>query len=496
MVFSSFQFLLFFVIVLLGVLVLPPGVLVLPGGRSTTLHPRKLWLLVASYVFYAFWDPRFPILLVVSTLVNFWAGAAMHRSRAPGHRKRLLWVSLVANLGLLGFFKYYHFFVDSVGFVLSRWGSGASPAGVSPLDILLPIGISFYTFTNISYSVDIYRGKQDPAESLGDFGLFVAFFPKLVAGPIVRATDFLPQLKKAVRVTPANVWAGSQIFIVGLYKKLMVADAVAPFVNTVYASPEYFSSSTVWLAVMAYALQVYCDFSGYSDMAIGCARILGFHFDRNFYMPYLSSNIQEFWRRWHISLSDWLRDYLYIPLGGNRKGRFRTYLNVMITMLLGGLWHGASWNFVIWGGAHGLALAIHRWWSGLPAIRERAARSKAKRATSSGIVSRILSTAVTFAFVTLIWVLFRAQDMGTMATIYSKLLFINPIGATWTYHAVFTAMGWVILGHIVGNLRQAQELVFFRTPYSYLAAFAVMLTLLIIYVFAPTNVSPFIYFQF
>jgi alginate O-acetyltransferase complex protein AlgI len=318
----------------------------------------------------------------------------------------------------------------------------------------------------------------------------------LVAGPIVRAADFLPQLKNPVRITAANVWAGSQIFIVGLFKKLMIADAVAPFVNTVYASPEYFASSTVWLAVVAYALQVYCDFSGYSDMAIGCARILGFHFDRNFNMPYLSRNPQEFWRRWHISLSNWLRDYLYIPLGGSRKGRFRTYLNLMITMLLGGLWHGASWNFVIWGGAHGLALAIYRWWSDLPALQARAARSGSKRAKLTRVVSPILSTAVTFAFVTLIWVLFRAQDVNTMTTVYSKLLFIDPTGATWYYHAAFTAIGWMILGHIVGSLRQAKELVFFKTPYSYLAAFVLMLTLLIMYVFAPTNVSPFIYFQF
>ncbi|HRV96126.1 MAG TPA: MBOAT family O-acyltransferase, partial [Anaerolineae bacterium] len=250
-----------------------------------------------------------------------------------------------------------------------------------------------------------------------------------------------------------------------------------------YGYPSYFSSTTVWLAVLAYALQIYCDFSGYSDMAIGCARMFGFHFERNFYMPYLSKDITEFWRRWHISLSSWLRDYVYISLGGNRKGTIRTYANLMITMILGGLWHGASWNFVIWGALHGFALAFHKFW-----------RSKTKGTTVIGLA--LLSWLITFSFVTLAWVLFRAQDWSTMMTVYGKLFFVNPMGATWYYHAAFTAIGWTIIGHIAGSLRTADELVFFKTPYSYQAAFATITVLLIIYVFAPTHVSPFIYFQF
>jgi len=244
-----------------------------------------------------------------------------------------------------------------------------------------------------------------------------------------------------------------------------------------------FMSRAVWLAVLAYALQIYCDFSGYSDMAIGCARMFGFHFERNFYMPYLSKDITEFWRRWHISLSSWLRDYVYISLGGNRKGTIRTYANLMITMILGGLWHGASWNFVIWGALHGFALAFHKFW-----------RSKTKGTTVIGLA--LLSWLITFSFVTLAWVLFRAQDWSTMMTVYGKLFFVNPMGATWYYHAAFTAIGWTIIGHIAGSLRTADELVFFKTPYSYQAAFATITVLLIIYVFAPTHVSPFIYFQF
>jgi alginate O-acetyltransferase complex protein AlgI len=467
MIFSSFQFFAFFMAVILLLLVIP-------GSRS-----RKLLLLVASYYFYACWDYRFTALIFTSTIASFLISRTLYQTEDRVRRKLLLLISMLVNLGFLGFFKYYNFFVDSANVILSSWG-----LGISNLDIILPVGISFYTFQTMSYTFDIYQGKLKPTDSFFDFALFVAFFPKLVAGPIVRAADFLPQLKKPVRVKASNVWTGSQIFIVGLFKKLMIADAVSPFVDHVFAYPDYYSSPTVWLAVAAYALQIYCDFSGYSDMAIGCARILGFHFDRNFDMPYLSRNITEFWRRWHISLSSWLRDYLYISLGGNRKGQIRTYGNLMITMVLGGLWHGASWNFVIWGTLHGFALAFHRLWGSHFKRRE------------GGVISRTTSAVITFLFVMLAWVLFRAQDTQTILAVYSKLLFINAAGAAWYYRAAFAAIGWSILGHIVGSLRTADELVFFKTPYSYRAALAIVIVLLIIYIFAPTNVSPFIYFQF
>jgi alginate O-acetyltransferase complex protein AlgI len=317
-----------------------------------------------------------------------------------------------------------------------------------------------------------------------------------------------------VRISTANVWAGAQFFVLGLFKKFMIADAVAPFVNEVYADPGYFSSTTVWLAVVAYALQIYCDFSGYSDMAIGCARMLGFYSGPNFNMPYLSRNIQEFWRRWHITLSDWLRDYLYIPLGGNRRGTNRTYANLMITMVLGGLWHGASWNFVFWGAAHGLALVALRWMnrkSDGSTVRGSRASDQPRAGTSPAVVTarRILGTAGTFLFVTLAWVLFRGQDLATIMAVYRKLLFVGSAGASWYYTAALTAIGWTVVGHVVGSLRakepseltgsserHSQDPVFFASPFSYAAAFAIILALLIIYVFAPTNVSPFIYFQF
>jgi alginate O-acetyltransferase complex protein AlgI len=315
----------------------------------------------------------------------------------------------------------------------------------------------------------------------------------LVAGPLVRGAGFFPQLCQKIQIKAANVWAGSQTFIIGLFKKTMVADAVSPFVDAIFRDPEYYSSGTVWLAIVAYALQIYCDFSGYSDMAIGCARMLGFRLETNFETPYLSRDIQDFWRRWHMTLSNWLRDYLYIPLGGNRKGRARTYLNLLITMVLGGLWHGASWTFAIWGGAHGLALIAHRLWSKW----FRRSRPAGEQNTNQGRpFLNLLNTAVTLLFVTLTWVLFRAPDMPVALAVYRKLLFAGSTGARWTYHAALAAIAWSVGIHIVDHRYTSRERVPFKTPYSLVAALAVMLTLLIIYVFAPTKAGPFIYVQF
>lgn len=467
MIFSSLQFFIFFLTILLLVTLMP------------TSRQRKFILLAGSYYFYAAWDARFLTLIFASSLIDYFVGQQLQRHKKSSTRKWLLFLSLGANLGFLGFFKYTNFFIDSAEVLLSNWG-----LGIQNLDIILPIGISFYTFQTMSYTIDIYRRQLEPVDSFLDFALFVSFFPQLVAGPIVRAANFLPQLKKPVRIKGRNVWAGSQIFIVGLFKKLMIADAVAPFVDQVFENPDYFSSPTVWWAVIAYALQIYCDFSGYSDMAIGCARILGFRFERNFYMPYISKNIAEFWRRWHISLSTWLRDYLYIPLGGNRKGHGRTYLNLMITMILGGLWHGASWNFVIWGTIHGVALALHRLWHQTQTKKEQP------------VVIQVLNWAATLLFVVLVWVLFRAQDTRTMVAIYQKMFLFTLEGASWYYFDFFVALFIVIIGHIVGMWRQADELVFFDSPFSFKAAFVTISLLLLIFLFAPTNVSPFIYFQF
>ncbi len=473
MIFSSFQFL-GFLLVVMALLI------VVPGQRW-----RKLILILTSYYFYAYWDWRFLGLLLLNTVVNAILGKAMYQAQDARRKKTILIASLIFNLGVLGFFKYFNFFVESADAILAPLG-----IGLTTLSIILPVGISFFTFESMSYTIDIYRGTTKPAESFADYALFVAFFPRLVAGPIVRPTDFLPQLKKPIGIRAHNVWEGAQIFTVGLFKKLILADSVAPFVNQVFANPGYYSTATVWLAVLAYSIQIYCDFSGYSDMAIGIARMLGFHLNRNFHMPYIATSVAEFWHRWHISLSTWLRDYLYISLGGNRKGNARTYFNLMMTMVLGGLWHGASWNFVIWGFAHGAALVAHRYWTRHVKVEETT-------------IGRVVGWAGTFLFVTVIWVLFRAQDTATMIAVYSKMLFVNSGGAVWYYQWFFIAAVLMIIGHVVGMFRDREEkvqgdteMVFFNSAYSFRAAFVMSAVLLLIYVFAPTNTNPFIYFQF
>ena len=314
---------------------------------------RQLALLAASYVFYGWWDWRFCFLMLFLTAVAFFTGLRLEKK--PGSRPALA-LGVMVPLAVLFFFKYMGFFVDSFCALF-----GLNPA--CALRILLPVGISFYTFQSLSYTIDAYRGKVAISHDFCKFALYIAFFPQLVAGPIVKAADFLPQLEEDRRPTGAGVAQGMNLFLWGMLKKAVFADQISPFVDSVFATPAAFSSGTVALAVLAYAIQIYFDFSGYSDMAIGCAICLGYDLMKNFDLPYLSRNVSEFWKRWHISLSTWLMEYLYIPLGGNRKGRARTYLNLMITMLLGGLWHGAGINFILWGGFHGLALCAHKAWA-------------------------------------------------------------------------------------------------------------------------------------
>lgn len=304
-------------------------------ARNATV--RKAILLLASYAFYGWWSVPLLAPLLFTTFLDYFLAQAIEAEARDGRRRMLLVVSLTANLGLLGFFKYYDFFAASVG---------APLAGV-----LLPIGISFYTFHTMSYTIDVYRREIPASRSALDFALFIAFFPVLIAGPILRAKQFLPQLLQRVTLqfSPAILF----LFLRGLAKKVLVADNVAPFVDSIFADVTPWPSVVIWTATIAFAIQIYCDFSGYSDMARALARIFGFEIPLNFDRPYAAKNPREFWHRWHISLSTWLRDYLYIPLGGRRHHRFR---NVMITMLLGGLWHGASWNFVLWGAMHGVLL--------------------------------------------------------------------------------------------------------------------------------------------
>ena len=310
------------------------------------------WLLLSGIFFYGYWDYRPLALIGFTSVFDFWLGLKI--GAAEGRNKKLLLtLDVLVNLSILVVFKYYNFFIDSfnfaVGNILSIEGYQLRGA-----NIILPIGISFFVFEAMSYCIDIYRGQLRPYTNWRHFALFIFFFPRMIAGPIIRPADFLPQLEREIALRWPNIVAGGQMFLLGMTKKLVIADHLAGPVDLVFAHPQNYSPMLIWQAVIAYSIQIFCDFSGYSDMAIGTAKMLGFDLPVNFNLPYIATNISDFWRRWHISLSSWLRDYLYISLGGNRKGEARTYFNLMATMARGGLWHGASWNFVLWGVWHGL----------------------------------------------------------------------------------------------------------------------------------------------
>jgi alginate O-acetyltransferase complex protein AlgI len=355
-------------------------------GLLRTQRQRTILLLVSSLVFYAHWNPLL-VLLVVATAVYDYELARRIENAVGSRRHALLVAAIAAPLGVLAIFKYTNFLIGTA-WPLTQWLGADGPAPV--LDIVLPLGISFYTFETIAYVVDVYRGRIPAEKNPLDYALFLLFFPHLIAGPIIRPGSFFPQIRNAHRLSWSRVEIGARLFLLGLFKKAVIADQLAQVVDPVFAAPDAFASGTLWIAALCYSVQIYCDFSGYSDMAIGSAWALGLKLPTNFRMPYFSANPAEFWRRWHISLSSWLRDYLYIPLGGNRKGRFATYRNLMITMLLGGLWHGAAWTFVAWGAWHGLLLALHRaipWpaWTGARALHP-------------------VKVAITFLLVTLGWV--------------------------------------------------------------------------------------------
>ncbi|GJM40175.1 MAG: O-acyltransferase [Ardenticatenaceae bacterium] len=330
------------------------------------LNKKVRWqnflLLVASYYFYGRWDWRFLTLIAISTVVDFFVGRAIGAVPVDtpvnlARRKRLLAVSMIVNLGILGFFKYFNFFATSFADLISLVGLQAD---FVTLNIILPVGISFYTFQTMSYTIDIYRQELEPADSFLDFAVFVSFFPQLVAGPIERAVNLLPQVARTRHITPEHIHTGFYLIIWGYFKKMVIADNVGQLADSVFNNYTQHEGLTILLGVVAFALQIYGDFSGYSNIARGISRLMGFELMVNFRLPYFALNPTDFWQRWHVSLSSWLRDYLYIPLGGNRGGKWSTYRNLMLTMLLGGLWHGAAWNFVIWGGFHGTILIIYR----------------------------------------------------------------------------------------------------------------------------------------
>jgi D-alanyl-lipoteichoic acid acyltransferase DltB (MBOAT superfamily) len=438
---------------------------------------RKYLLLAASYFFYASWNPKFIALLLTLTAIDFTAGIWLERVNTAARRKAILIGSLAANLGFLGFFKYYNFLAANLAMAL-----GKQPRSFW-LDIVLPLGISFHTFQSISYVVDVYRREQKAIRNTIDYALYIAFFPQLVAGPIVRARNFFGDLYHWNPPTWEDVSRGIFLLVLGLTKKMAFADQFAVVANTYFGDvAAHPGRLTAWSGAFAFAMQIYFDFSGYTDMAIGMAKLLGFHFPVNFRRPYLARGITDFWRRWHISLSTWLRDYLYIPLGGNRGGPWKTYRNLMITMLLGGFWHGASWNFLIWGGYHGALLSVER---GMRGRRETRA---------SWTLLDPLRIIFTFAVVTVGWVFFRASDLPQSAGVIGQM-FAGPPGKTLLlpWHIGLAAVALAIA--LAEERWDAVERLMTAPGWAYAMALAAMLFCLD--VFGAVDVSiPFIYFQF
>lgn len=431
---------------------------------------RDGWLLIASYFFYGWWNPVYLILILYSTAIDYFGVVMMSRSR----RKKLwLGLSIVNNILLLGTFKYGAFLTQNLNVLMAWMGI---PYVVPPPDWTLPAGISFYSFVSMSYTIDYYRGHIEREPSFIRFATFVSLFPHLVAGPIMRAADLLPQLQSAPPITRDNITDGLSLFVIGLFKKLALADFLAIYVEKAYAMPQASSGAALALSTVAFGWQIYFDFSGYTDMARGIGRIMGYQFMRNFNHPYLAAGLGEFWSRWHISLSTWFRDYVYIPLGGNRRGKWRTYRNMCLTMLISGLWHGAAWTFFIWGALHALGRV--------------ATRELERRPFYVQKVPRIVKQAMVFAFVTFTWIFFRAHSLGDAWVIVARIF-----GSAWADPAFpllaagLVAMAWAYQFMVESRLKPLLQ----WAPVRVGLASAMIVYMAIV---PGAESQPFIYFQF
>ncbi|MBX9626521.1 MAG: MBOAT family protein [Gemmataceae bacterium] len=456
--------------------------------------PRKwqltrIWLLViASFHFYASWSRELALLVTCTTLADYLFGRLMNASGKQWFRRTVMLTSITMNLGILCYFKYRGFFLNELHDALARYGYDPGYGKLDLLNLIVPFGISFYTFEAISYAVDVYRRKIQAETSLPRFLLFILFFPHLVAGPIVRAGDFLAQTRRPKRWNWVRAQVGVQLFLMGVFKKMAIADRMAVFSDPIFKDPDAYNSGAVWMAVLAYAIRIYCDFSGYSDMALGLAHLLGYKLTTNFNMPYLAANVSDFWRRWHISLSTWLRDYVFIPLGGSRGGRWPTVRNLMITMALGGLWHGAAWSYVLWGVAHGLMLVVHKQFKDFAEARPRL---DAALQTAFGTGFRIT---LTFFCVSLCWVLFQ-PDITKALAMFERLFSIQ-MGQPLPLHnrSLWYTAGFLLLCHLfvtAGLWRRVYD----RLPAPVLGAgyAACVCTAMLL---APDSGSGFIYFTF
>jgi len=474
MLFNTVEFFLFFIVVYFLY-------------RSVPWRWQNRLLLVASYVFYGFWDWRFLSLILISTIVDYVCGLGIERSQGDGKRRLYLIVSVFCNLSILGFFKYFNFFVDSLVGLLGWVGFSVHPV---TLHIILPLGISFYTFQTMSYTIDIYYRRITPTRCLSDFALFVAFFPQLVAGPIEKAHNLLPQIQSPRRIYGDDVTAGTFLIGWGLFQKVFIADNLAHIVDPVFAGDGPVNGACVLIAVYAFAFQILCDFDGYSNIARGVARLMGFHITVNFRTPYFATDPRDFWRRWHISLSTWLRDYLYIPLGGSRKGTAATYRNLFVTMLLGGLWHGANWTFVCWGVYHGVILMMHRFVQSFHHERKNAGEQRRQ------ILITVIKIGFMFHAVCFGWLVFRSQSIAQVFDMARAMLFNFHMTRDIVSPAVMVLFltGILLVVHLCQYIRK-DVMIVLKWPVP-VRAFLYVLCIYLTIIFGETGGHEFIYFTF
>lgn len=440
---------------------------------------RKVWLLACSYAFYAGWDWRFLGLILLSTGVDSIAGKRIHASEDPGARRRWLTFSLASNLGILGTFKYLNFFLDSGSELLAFLGL---PVAMPTLQVLLPVGVSFYTFQTLSYSLDIYRRKLVPCRGILDLALYVGFFPQLVAGPIVRAKDFLPQLASRTSLRQVDLRACAALMLIGFFKKAVLSDNVSPVADDFFADPSAFSMLGAWTGLAMFSIQLYCDFSGYSDMAIATAGLLGYQLPQNFDFPYLATNVQAFWRRWHMTLSTWVHDYLYIPLGGSRGSKPFRYRNTLVSMALIGLWHGAAWNFVLFGVYHGVMLILYL------EFRERWPAPATPRPWLA-----VPSAIFTFLVVCISMTFFRSSDLGTIGQVLGAL-FVPGEGSSWHGTGPLLVFFGAASLHLLWSRVRIEELL--QRPPDWVFAAACGAAIPALWSLQNGAVQPFMYFQF
>ena len=457
------------------------------GILRRTHTARIVYVILFSLYFYYKSSGLYFLLLIFAAASDYWIARALYRSADGGIRKLWVTLSIVVNLGMLGYFKYTNFFI---GIANDMFGEGF----LQFQNIFLPVGISFFVFQSMSYTIDIYRRQLKPLDNWCDYLFYLSFFPQLVAGPIVRARDFIPQIRRTPVVTREMFGTAVFLIVSGLFKKAVISDYISlNFVDRVFDDPLLYSGFECLLGVYGYALQIYCDFSGYSDMAIGIALLLGFTFPKNFDAPYKSATITEFWRRWHISLSSWLRDYLYISLGGNRKGRFRTYVNLLLTMLLGGLWHGAAVRFVLWGGLHGMALALHKLW--LSVVPGSKALGKDMK-----LLPRMAGAVLTFNLVCFGWLMFRAESMQTVVVILQQIFgnfnwAVVPQVLEWYTPVLLLIAAGYVLHFVPARVDDAVRRLVTAAP----AAVKVLLLVSVVWLVMQvksSDIQPFIYFQF